>query len=420
MLTRRRFTQLTAAAAVASTIRYPEALASGFIGHKNMEGVLTPEAGQPLITAAEIAKLDSHRIFTAANNALTQKPITITAYHSDRTKAGPHDYFSQSDYWWPNPDTKDGLPYIRKDGLSNPDNFNDHRLALIRLSLLVPQLTAAWLITHNKKYAEHAAEHLRAWFITPATRMNPNLEYAQAVLGVSTGRGTGIIDTLHLVEVARAVRHLEKSPALSAADTATIKQWFSDYTNWMIDSKNGKEEEIAKNNHGTCWVAQVASFAALTGNADAMALCRKRYRENLLPDQLAPDGSFPLELARTKPYSYSLFDLDILSVVCHIASTSSDDLWHFHAPNRDKYDTYQKAVDFYYAFISDKSKWPFAKDVEYFDDLPNRQPSLLFAGIAYNQPKYIALWKKLSPDPKTAEIIRNFPIRQPLLWITHV
>jgi hypothetical protein len=151
-----------------------------------------------------------------------------------------------------------------------------------------------------------------------------------------------------------------------------------------------------------------------------MALCRKRYRENLLPDQLAPDGSLPLELARTKPYSYSLFDLDILSVVCQIASTSSDDLWHFHAPNRDKYDTYQKAVDFYFPFISDKSKWPFAKDVEYFDDLPNRQPSLLFAGIAYNQPQYIALWKKLSPDPKTAEIVRNFPIRQPLLWVTPV
>jgi hypothetical protein len=148
-----------------------------------------------------------------------------------------------------------------------------------------------------------------------------------------------------------------------------------------------------------------------------MALCRKRYRENLLPDQLAPDGSLPLELARTKPYSYSLFDLDILAIVCHIASENSDDLWQFKLLNGN---TYQKAVDFYFPFIADKSKWPFPKDVEYFDDLPNRQPSLLFAGIAYNEPKYIALWKKLPSDPKTAEIIRNFPIRQPLLWITHV
>lgn len=423
MLTRRRFTQLTAAAAFATRLR--------------------AQSPAPLITAAEIAKLDHDRILTAANKALAERPITITAYHSARTKAGPHDYFSQSDYWWPNPDTKDGLPYIRKDGLSNPDNFNDHRLALIRLSLLVPQLTAAYLLTKDLKYATHAVDHLRAWFITPATRMNPNLEYAQAVLGLSTGRGTGIIDTLHLVEVARAIRHLKMTTALLPADGDAIQQWFAEYTNWMITSKNGQDEEKSTNNHGTCWVAQVASFAALTGNTEAMSLCRKRYRDYLLPNQLAPDGSLPLELSRTKPYSYSLFDLDILSVVCHIASDDSargkdnpDNLWRYSisqtfAPVKgDKPDTtarpisppatYKKAVDFYFPFIADKSKWPFPKDVEYFDDLPNRQPSLLFAGLAYNEPRYIALWKKLSPDPKTPEIIRNFPIRQPLLWITPV
>jgi hypothetical protein len=399
MLTRRRFTQLTAALALAPRLR--------------------AQSTAPLITAAEIARLDHHRILLAANIALGEQPITLTASHSPRSEGGPHDYFSEGDYWWPDPKNPTG-PYIRRDGMSNPDNFNNHREALIRLSLLVPQLTAAWLLTGEAKYAMHAVEHLRAWFVTPATRMNPSLTYAQAIHGVSPGRGTGVIDTLHLVEVARAIRHLESSPAFFAGDQEAVRNWFSDYTAWMIDSKNGHEEEIAKNNHGTCWVAQVASFAALTGNSVAMALCRKRYRENLLPDQLAPDGSLPLELARTKPYSYSLFDLDILAVVCHIASQSpnpDNDLWQFKLPNGN---SYQKAVDFYFPFIADKSKWPFAKDVEYFNDLPNRQPSLLFAGIAYNQPQYIALWKKLSPDPKTAEIIRNFPIRQPLLWITNV
>src|SRR5580698_7760166 len=148
-----------------------------------------------------------------------------------------------------------------------------------------------------------------------------------------------------------------------------------------------------------------------------MALCRDRYRDHLLPDQLAADGSFPLELARTKPYSYSLFDLDVLAIVCQIASApknSAGSLWQFALPNGN---TYRKAVDFMFPFIQDKSKWPCAKDVEYFDDLPNRQPSLLFAGLAYREPKYIDLWQKLSPDPKTAEIIRNFPVRQPVLWI---
>lgn len=250
--------------------------------------------------------------------------------------------------------------------------------------------------------------------------MNPSLDYAQAIFGITPGRGTGVIDTLHLVEVSRAARHLEKSSVLTSAEFSGVRDWFAQYLNWMCTSKNGKEEEVAKNNHGACWVAQAAAFAALTGNKDVTDLCRERYRKNLLPDQLATDGSFPLELARTKPFSYSLFDLDVLAIVCQIASTddnSPDNLWEFSLSDRR---CYRKAVEFMFPYIQEKSKWPFAHDVEYFDDLPNRQPSLLFAGLAYREPKYIDLWRRLPADPKTAEIIRNFPVRQPLLWVTPV
>ncbi len=379
----------------------------------------TSDVSTPLITAREVAGIDRERILRAANEYLAQPPITITAYSSPRSKGGKHDYFSEGDYWWPDPKNPDG-PYIRRDGYSNPANFNDHREALIRLSLHVPALTAAWLITKDTRYAQHAVLHLRAWFLDPATRMNPSLDYAQAIWGITPGRGTGVIDTLHLVEVSRAARHLGKTSALTTTEFAGVRDWFAQYLDWMRTSKNGKEEEAAKNNHGTCWVAQAAAFAALTGNEEAMALCRERFKDHLVPDQLAPDGSFPLELARTKPYSYSLFDLDVLSIVCEIASApvdSPDNLWQFKMANGN---TYQKAVDFMFPFIQDKSKWPYAHDVEYWDDLPNRQPSLLFAGLAYREPKYIALWRTLRPDPTTAEIIRNFPVRQPLLWVTPV
>jgi hypothetical protein len=374
---------------------------------------------KPLITAREIAHIDHDRILRAANEYLSQPPITVTASSSPRSHGGKHDYFSEGDYWWPDPKNPSG-PYIRRDGYSDPANFNDHREALIRLSLHVPALTAAAIITGDKRYARHAALHLRAWFLDPATRMNPSLDYAQAVWGISPGRGTGIIDTLHLIEVSRAARHLGKQSVFADAEFAGIRAWFAQYLDWMQTSKNGKEEEAAKNNHCTCWVAQAAAFAAFTGNQDAMALCRGRFKDNIMPDQLAPNGSFPLELARTKPYSYSLFDLDVLAIVCEIASdsgNSTDNLWQFTLPNGNRY---QKAVDFMFPFIQDKSKWPYAHDVEYFDDLPNRQPSLLFAGLAYREPRYIALWRTLPPDPKTAEIIRNFPVRQPLLWVTPV
>ncbi len=372
-----------------------------------------------LITAQEIARIDRERVLRAADEYLSQAPVTITASSSTRSQGGKHDYFSEGDYWWPDPKNPGG-PYIRRDGYSNPANFNDHREALIRLSLHVPVLVAAWMITHDKRYAAHAALHLRAWFIDPATKMNPSLEFAQAIFGLTPGRGTGVIDTLHLVEVSRAVRHLEKAGVLAPTEFSGVRDWFAQYLNWMCTSKNGKEEEVAKNNHGACWVAQAAAFAALTGNREVTALCRDRFRNNLMPDQLAANGSFPLELARTKPYSYSLFDLDVLAIICQIVSAPGDspgNLWQYSLPTGVRF---KKAVDFMFPFIQDKGKWPYAHDVEYFDDLPNRQPSLLFAGLAYNEPKYIALWRTLSPDPKTAEIIRNFPVRQPLLWVASV
>ncbi len=374
----------------------------------------------PLITLSEIEAIDRERILRAANEYLTAPPITITASSSPRSKGGKHDYFSEADYWWPDPKNAGG-PYIERDGYSDPQNFNDHRLALIRLSLIVPALTAAWLLTQDKRYAERAAMHLRAWFLAPETRMNPSLDYAQAVWGHSSGRSYGIIDTLHLVEVTRAARHLEAAQAMTPAEFAGVREWFTEYLLWMRVSANGQEEEAAKNNHGTCWTVQLAAFAAYVGNENAILFCRERFRNHHLSDQMADDGSFPLELKRSRPYNYSLFNLDMLAMICVMASASgiaangaTNNLWQFALPNGN---LYKKAVDFMFPSIENKGKWPYPHDVEYFDDLPNRQPSLLFAGLAYREPKYIALWRTLPADPRAPEIIRNFPIRQPVLWL---
>jgi hypothetical protein len=405
-------------------------LESGTVGRMSRRSFVTGVAGAAgalalrRATAAQIhddgyglvAKVDRARILSAALRYLTEQPVTVTAAHSDRTQGGPHDYFSEGDYWWPDPKNPGG-PYIRRDGFSNPANFNDNREALIRLSVMTPALAAAWRLTKDRRYSTHFMKHLRAWFLDPATKMNPNLEYAQAIFGVSKGRGTGIIDTLHLVEVVRALRVLEAAGGISAEDAQPIRTWFAAYVDWMATSQNGKDEETAKNNHGTCWVLQAAEFSQFAHRADLTALCRDRFKTAIVPDQIASDGSLPLELARTKPYSYSLFDTDVLGGICESLSTRTDNLWQFKGPNGKGV---ADAVAFVFPYIKDKSKWPFAKDVEYFDDLPARRPSLLFAGEALERPEYIAVWKQLDPDPKVPEVIRNMPIRQPLLWMDPV
>jgi hypothetical protein len=361
----------------------------------------------------DVAKFDRARILKAADQYLKEAPITITASRSSRSAGGPHDFFSEGDYWWPDPQNPDG-PYIQRDGMSNPENFLDHRRYLMRLSVQVPALAAAWKLTGDSRYAKHAVLHLRAWFLDPETRMNPNLQYAQAIHGRFTGRGIGIIDTIHLVEVARAIEVLESSQTLTGAESKSIKQWFSDYLEWLTTSKNGIEERDAKNNHGTCWVMQVAEFARLTKNRELLAYCRDRFKTVLVPNQIAEDGSFPQELRRTKPYSYSLFNLDAMATICQILATPEQNLWAFSLPDGRGI---RKAVAYMYPYIKDKKSWPLAKDVMYDAEWPMRHNSLLFAGLALGNTEYLTLWKTLKADSDVEEVIRNFFVRQPVLWV---
>jgi hypothetical protein len=298
--------------------------------------------------------------------------------------------------------------------MTNPGNFVEHRRAMVRLSVQVPALAAAWKLTGERRYADHAARHLRAWFVDTATRMNPNLLYSQAIHGRVTGRGVGIIDTVHLVEVARAISFVAESRALTAADVSAVREWFSQYLTWMTTHQYGIDEREARNNHGTCWVMQVAEFARFTGRSDLTGFCRNRYKTVLLPNQLAADGSFPEELRRTKPYGYSLFNLDAMTTVCQITSGDTDNLWAYELPDGRGI---RKAVAFLFPFIANKKSWPHKEDVMYHDQWPMRHPALLFAGLALKEDRYLDLWKTLPADSTVEEVIRNFFIRQPLLWL---
>lgn len=376
-----------------------------------LQSTLAPSTLAVLRGAArfDVAAAERPRVIGNAAKYLAEPPVTVTAASSPRSAGGRHDFFSEGDYWWPDP-ADPGAPYIQRDGMTNPDNFVEHRRAMVRLSLIVPALAAAYKLTRDRKYADAAAVHLRAWFIDEATRMSPHLLYAQAIQGRFTGRGTGIIDTLHFVEVARAAWQLDLRPA----DLAGVKSWFSAYTEWMCTHKYGTDERDTRNNHATCWAAQVAAFAQLTGNKEQTEFCRTRLKTILIPNQMAADGSFPEELRRTKPYGYSIFNLDAMSILAQTLTTREDNLWTWQLPDGRGM---AKAVAYLYPYLLDKKSWPKPPDVMYFDEWPVRQPSLLFAGVALDKPEYLALWKKLEGSPQVEEVLRNWPVRQPVLWV---
>ncbi len=352
------------------------------------------------------------RVLAAADTLLDEPPVTVTASRAERSAGGVNDYYSEGDYWWPDPDNPGG-PYVRRDGLTNPDLFVAHREAMRRMSIIVPALTAAYRITGDTVYAAQALRHLRAWFVEEGTRMNPNLLYAQAISGRVTGRGIGIIDTIHLVEVARAVHVLEAEGYLTDDAARPIKDWFRAYLKWMTTSQYGLDERGNGNNHSSAWALQIAAFSRLVGDEERLAEVRRFFKEVLIPEQMAPDGSFPKELARTKPYGYALFNLDVLAMVAQIASEPTDNLWTFTTPDGRGM---ARALEFMTPYIRDKDTWPYPPDVMYFDAWPVRHPALLFGGRALDLPDLIALWSRLDPDPTEQEVVRNFPIRQPVLW----
>jgi hypothetical protein len=345
--------------------------------------------------------------------AMKQAPITVTAESSPRSAGGKHDFFSEADYFWPNPKNPDG-PYINRDGESNPNNFVAHRKAMIRLSTIIGALASAYQLTGDEKYVKHALLHLKAWFVNEETLMNPNLSFAQAVKGVSTGRNFGIIDTIHLMEVAQGILVMEKAKSMDKQALLAIKKWFADYTLWLNTSKNGIAEKLTKNNHSACWVMQVASFAKLTRDEQMLDSLRQRYKAILLPNQMAVNGSFPLELARTKPYGYSIFNLDVMTTICQILSTKEDNLWEFKT-NDGK--SISKGIDYLYPFVADKSKWTLKPDIMFWNNWPVAQPFLIFGANRFHNQSWFDTWKTLDLKPTNEEVIRNLPIRHPLLWI---
>ncbi len=348
-----------------------------------------------------------------ANQMVKEKPVTVTATSCKRSAGGLNDFYSEGDYWWPDPAKPDG-PYIQKDGQTNPENFSDHRYAMIRFSDITATLTSAWLLTGNLKYAEKASSHLNSWFVDPLTRMNPNMLYAQAIWGRFTGRGIGLIDAYHLVEVARSAKILIDNKAIPADQAIKIKEWFGDFLIWMTTHSYGVDEMNAKNNHGTCWVVTASSMALIAENEEVRKMCVNRFKTVLLPSQMAEDGSFPLELKRTKPFGYSLFNIDAMCNLAQILSTPQDNLFEFKT---EKGQSLKKGMEYIFPFIADKSKWPFAKDIYIWEEWPARQSCLLFAGLAYKNDQYISNFLNLPANPEHPEVIRNLPVRHPVIWL---
>jgi Alginate lyase len=384
---------------------------------------------------ADVAAIDHDRILTAAQRYLTEAPAPLTAFPAPNSPGTPHDFYSEVNEEKPPAPTGPNAP--APPAPHGPAPFTAHSDALLNFSIQVSTLVAAFVLTKEDRYAEHAAAHLRAWFVTPATSMTPALPFAQLVPGTTTARFEGILETVQLAEVAQAISFLPRSEALSPEELAAIYAWFATYLEWLGTNRTALLARDQKNHHGTSWLLQAAAFARLapedSGGARkvpapatpqtlapppnqyiSLNALRHQYKSVTLRAQITAEGNFQHELTTPWPYRFSLFNLDMLAGICDLLSTRFESIWDYELQDDP---SMRVAIAHHFPFIAHRGAWPYRADITHFTELPLRQPSLLLSGRAYSRPEYTDLWKTLPPDPTDPALQRTFPMRQPLLWI---
>ncbi len=349
------------------------------------------EKAQALIAQGdETAKKALKKLVSDADKALAVVPPSVT----EKTKVPPsgdkHDYMSLAPYFWPDPSKSDGLPYLRKDGKVNPESRDEAANDTLRMRLIgssLETLCLAYYFTKDEKYAAQAAKLMKVWFLAPETRMNPNLRFAQAVAGKNDGRGTGILESRTLGEIADASGLLAGSVSWTAADQKQLDQWLGLFLDWLLTSGPGKDEAAAKNNHGTWFDVQATQIALAIGRKEVARRILEAVPKKRLAVQVEPDGRQPLELVRTASFSYSCFNLEAHANLANFADHLGVDLWN--AGSRDGRG-FRKALDYLTPYLDvPPKKWPGEqiKDAHPEDMLP----VLRLAALAYRDSAYEAL-----------------------------
>ena len=331
-------------------------------------------------------------LIARSNNFLDMKPVSVMDKQLTPPSGNKHDYMSMGPYWWPNSKTKNGLPYIRKDGETNPGirKITDHSYEG-KMGSAVSTLSLAYYITKDPEYSRKASKLLRVWFLDDSTKMNPNLNYAQGIPGICTGRGIGIIETRNMYEIVDAIGMLETSNEWSKEDDIGIRKWFTEYLNWLRTSKYGNDEYNWKNNHGTWCSVQIVAVSLFLGKDELAKQVLNEAKTKRIGHQIRSDGGQPEELARTKSWSYSVFNLTALFHLAGLGDNVGIDLWNY---KNQKGGSIRKALDYILSHSLHPEDWKYKQITKI--DVGSLYPLLLVAEKKYDMKTYSDWINKLS------------------------
>jgi hypothetical protein len=336
-----------------------------------------------------------------ADKAMHNGPFSVMQKAVVPPSGDKHDYMSQAPYFWPDPAKKDGLPYIRRDGERNPEikKISDHD-NIGRMGADARTLALAYYLTGNEPYAARAAVLLRIWFISSSTRMNPNLEFGQGIPGINTGRGIGLIETRAVTSALDAAGLLAESPSWTASDQEALRTWVEQFLHWMRTSSKGKDEDAARNNHGTYYDLQVADYALFVGDRQLAVDTLERVKTRRIAVQIEPDGREPMELARTKAFSYSYGNLDGLMQLAWLGQQVGVDLWSFRTPDGR---SIRAALDFLLPYAVGEMKWNYPQIDGFHGAAMLREVQM--AAREYEDPRYIDALSTLGAGNRSVDAL---------------
>jgi hypothetical protein len=331
------------------------------------------------------------KLIREADRALANEAFSVVQKDLAPPSGDKHDYMSIAPYWWPNPNTANGLPYVHRDGEVSPerDQVSD-RKRLDNMIQAVKTLSLGYFFTRREEYAAQATKLVRVWFLAPATKMNPNLRYAQAIPGRNNGRGAGIIETHDLPKLIDAVGMLADSQAWDRNSQNALQDWFATYLAWLLDSPAGRAEAKAQNNHGSWYDVQVASYALFAGKNDVARNILNEFPTKRIAKQIEPDGRQPRELERTQVWNYSLFNLEALFDAASAADKLGMDLWNYETPDKR---SIRRALDWLLPFAIGAKKWSYQQISAWQPE--TLAPLLRRAAGHYREPAYEKAISKL-------------------------
>lgn len=382
------------------------------LGHGGGGGLFHSKP-DPVYTVNDIAQLDDARynyagspyygtkdsLLKKADRAMEEKFPLITDKKTAPPSGDKRDYISQAVYYWQDPANPDG-PWIRRDGEKNPLCHDGDRYDADRLNAMEKQLhdlVVGYRLTDDEKYAKRAVSLLETWFVDPATSMRPRLLFAQVIPGKETFKGaktwqgnhSGVIDSIGLIGVVDDIQLLQKSPSFPKDRQEAVELWFDRYLSWLLTSPMGKKESEAANNHGTWYDAQVAVLARYTGRDKLARKVLEALPEGRMKTQIAADGSLPLELERTRPLHYSLFNLRAYLVLARLGEGMAIHLYDVKTPDGTGL---KQSLRYYLPYVKGEKKLP-RQDITPADTRPFLK-ALFLANSHYEDPDFSLLRQK--------------------------